>query len=257
MTGAQTTGERPDSHRGLVGGADGVSGGWVMAIVGTGPGSPIRDLLVWLSFADLWCYAQEIRLSAVTVDIPIGLSPRGDRPCDREARARLKGPPRRSPSVFPGPPLCTLGAGSWKEALEWARRETGKGISRQSYALLSKIAEVRDVLRPHDFSASASPRAAEVHPEVSFWATEGKPMRSHKSRHSGMVQRLKLLEQHFPNVMDAAVRTERPGPSHPGIDDLLDAVAAAWTARRLVSGEAEDLGRGEADPHGFPMSIRV
>ena len=39
--------------------------------------------------------------------------------------------------------------------------------------------------------------------------------------------------------------------------DFLDAAAAAWTARRIVSGIAEDLGDGKVDETGYPMSTWV
>ena len=39
--------------------------------------------------------------------------------------------------------------------------------------------------------------------------------------------------------------------------DMLDAAAAAWTARRIASGDAERLGNDETDEGGFPMSIWI
>ncbi len=252
-----------DSDSGRVGGVDGVSGGWVMAVTGVNPGSPVEAMGVWRSFGELWIAARQIGLLAVTVDIPIGLPCRGSRSCDQEARLRLKGcpgPPKhpgRASSVFPAPPRCALEAREWEEALALARGCTGKGITKQSFALFPKIREVRDALGPSDFRPSGRPRAAEVHPEVSFQEMAGCPMWFHKSRQAGVTERLEQLEAHFPNVVDATVRTKRVGPPHPGVDDLLDAVAAAWTARRLISGDAKPLGGHQTDQTGFEMSIWV
>ncbi|MYB28779.1 MAG: DUF429 domain-containing protein [Acidimicrobiaceae bacterium] len=41
------------------------------------------------------------------------------------------------------------------------------------------------------------------------------------------------------------------------LDGLLDATVVAWTARRIVSGEAVCLGEGEFDATGYPMHIWV
>ncbi len=51
------------------------------------------------------------------------------------------------------------------------------------------------------------------------------------------------------------------GPPHPALDDLLDAAAAAWTARRIAAGQAVRLGAVDgcigADTAGCPLTIVV
>ena len=224
-----------------------------MAVTRVVPGSPVEEVSAWCSFADLWSHSHQRGLWAVTVDIPIGLPASNVRSADRKARALLK--PGRTSSVFNAPPLCTLGAKSYEDALKWSRDQTGRGLSRQAYALCPKIREVRDVLEVKDFLHGDYLRAAEVHPEVSFQAMAGKPMSFHKSLQAGIAERLELLESHFPNIVDVAVRANVTGPPHPGLDDVLDAVAAAWTARRLIQGKAKRLGGCERDPDGYPMNI--
>lgn len=244
-----------DSSQDRVGGVDGVRGGWVMAIAGAWEGSPVEEILVRRSFRDLWCYAHRKGLAAVAVDIPIGLPCGGDRVCDGEARDRLRGPPNRASSVFNAPPLCAIDAGNFEKAVKSARKCADKGVSKQSYALFPKIKEVRKVLQPQNLVEGAQPRAAEAHPEVSFQAMAGKPMRYHKSRQAGVAERLAYLQLHFSNIVDVAVRTQTTGPPDPGLDDVLDAVAAAWTARRAVSGTAVPLGGLATDRTGLPMTI--
>ena len=228
-----------------------------MAVTGVVPGSPLEDISVWRSFADLWSHAQQRGLLAVTVDIPIGL-PRGTGRCaDQEARRLLKGPPSRASSVFPAPPLSSIEATRYQEAAELARLSTGKGLTRQTFALFPKIREVRGALKPDAFDPRSRPRAAEVHPEVSFRALAGEPMALHKRYQAGVFQRMAALEPHFPNIVDSTVQTRICGPPHPGLDDVLDAVAAAWTARRLIHGKARRLGGCEEDTEGYPMNIWV
>jgi len=229
-----------------------------MAVTAVAPESSL-DILVVQSFSDLWSHASERDLLAVTVDIPIGLPGRDGRAADREARGYLKpsekGKRGRTSSVFPAPPFSSLGATTYKKAGELARRSTDKGITRQAFALFPKIKEVRSALQSDDFECGVVPRAAEVHPEVSFRFMAGSPMSFHKSLQAGVAERLALLECHFPDIVDIAVRTQRIGPPHPGLDDVLDSLAAAWTARRLIQGKAKRLGGCERDPCGYPMNI--
>jgi len=243
----------------LVGGVDGVrGGGWIMAVTGMCSESSVTVFSVWSSFTDLWSHACRKGLRAVAVDIPIGLPCGGARPSDTEARSRLKGRPGRTSSVFPAPPLCTLEADTYQDARKMAQRCREKGLTAQANALFPRIREVRGVLQPDDLQSGAGPLAAEVHPEVSFAALAGgAPMRFHKSRQAGVAERLASLVAHFPNIMEEAVRTQIPGPPAPGLDDVLDAVSAAWTARRLISGRAQRLGGCAKDETNYPMSIWV
>ena len=98
---------------------------------------------------------------SILVDIPIGLrdSDSVPRVWDQEAR-RILGP--RASSVFPAPIRSILGAATYQEALAEARRLTGKGVSRQGYAILPKIAEVDELMR----SEEARAVIREVHPEA-------------------------------------------------------------------------------------------
>lgn len=253
------------SDQGLVGGVDGVrAGAWVMAVTGPAPRSPLREFSVWRSFSELLAHAGERGLSIVTVDIPIGLPTGGRRAADYEARRMLKGDPGRASSVFPAPPICTLGASDFQQALQLARQHTGKGLSRQAFALLPKIREVRNILHQ---AQDALPRVVEVHPEVSLACMAEGPMRFHKSYQPGVAERLAVLEQHFPNIVEAALLegiTTRPvsgeegrKPLAPAVDDVLDAAAAAWTARRVAMGQAMRLGGDGEDEGGYPMSIWV
>ncbi len=136
-------------------------------------------------------------------------------------------------------------------------------MTRQTHALFPKIKDVRCALKPDAFDTRDRPRAAEVHPEVSFRVMAGNPMSFHKSLQAGVAERLALLECDFPNTVDMALRTgitccAAEGLSEeltPGLDDMPDAVAAAWTARRLIQGKAQRLGGSEKDPDGYPRNI--
>ena len=217
-----------------------------MAITGTNSGSPVAFSL-WPSFAEVWTEARSQGLLAVGVDMPIGLPDEELRRSDIEARELLG--PRRS-SLFWTPPLCVLDAADHAEANRRARAHTGRGLSIQAFHLLPKVREVRAELTPEDLAPHPKSRAAEVHPETSFAVLAGRPMESSKRQPPGRAERLAVLAPEFSNL------AEDPAPV-PGmtIDDLLDAAAAAWTARRMAARTAKILGPDEVDATGYPMAI--
>ena len=158
----------------------------------------------------------------IGVDMPIGLPEDGFRELDLEARRRA-GPSGRS--VFVTPPRAALEAATHAEAVEVARRLTGQGVSRQAYALREKIFQVESCL------AGASADIREVHPELSFAAMAGSPARWPKRSWNGIMERRRLLDRE-----GIRLPHELPGLAHTAADDLLDAAAAAWSARRIAAG---------------------
>ena len=243
----------PTGGPALVGGVDGVRDGWVMAVTGVAGGSSV-EFSAWRTLGDLWSEARARRLLVVAVDMPVGLPGVERRIADREAHRRLGA--RRS-SLFWTPPLCVLDAAEHAEANRRSWEETGRGISAQAFNLIPKIRELRDTLAPDDFAPDAHPRVVEVHPESSFVRLASEPMPSSKRTPAGGQERLAVLAEAYPNIIEAAVSAPPSGPPRPQLDDLLDAAAAAWTARRIAGDQAECLGAGEQDEAGYPMHIWV
>lgn len=79
-------------------------------------------------------------------------------------------------------------------------------------------------------------RIIEVHPEVSFRELAGSPLEYGKKTYNGTMMRLKLLER-----AGIDIPAELGSVGGVGLDDVLDAGAAAWTAARYVRGEARSL----------------
>ena len=75
-------------------------------------------------------------------------------------------------------------------------------------------------------------------------------MSASKRQPEGQAERLTALESEFDNLHEAP-----PSLRGATLDDLIDATAAAWTARRIAAGTATILGQGEVDATGYPMSI--
>jgi predicted RNase H-like nuclease len=179
---------------------------------------------------------------ALAVDIPIGLpSGAARRAADAEARALLG--PQRS-SVFFVPPRVVLEAASQPEATLLSRAAGSVGVSIQTFHILDKVAEV-------DTHVQAGVQVVECHPEVSFRRMCGHPLPPKRKR-EGRDARLEVLRTWLPEL---DLPHPLPGRAQP--DDLLDALACAWTAGRWLAGTAEILGNGEHDAMGTPMRIVV
>ncbi|MCW2776705.1 MAG: hypothetical protein JWN17_430 [Frankiales bacterium] len=219
-------------------GVDGCPGGWVGALLDD---DDADDVASWHagSFADLLALGADV----VGVDVPIGL-PAGPqrRRADLEAREVLGA--QRS-SVFFVPPRVVLEAPRQADATRLSRAAGSVGVSIQTFHILGKVAEVDALLQ-----ADPGAPVVEVHPEVSFRRMGGAALPP-KRRVEGRDARLQLLRTWLPGL---ALPEPRLGRAQP--DDCLDAVAAAWSARRWLAGTAEVLG-DETDPTGLPMRIVV
>ena len=128
--------------------------------------------------------------------------------------------------------------------------EHALGISKQCFAILPKIREVDRFMTP-DHQRSV----VEVHPELCFLGmNSGQPMTLGKRTPSGMAARRDLLDQNG----FAAIVTQALGSRIAGVakDDILDACAACWTARRTAMGIATVLPAvPPLDPRGLRMEM--
>jgi predicted RNase H-like nuclease len=231
-----------------VAGADGCKAGWVVVLREVSSRSirvelvaRIADILRWKEPPKVLC-----------IDIPIGLLDRavaGGRECDRAARALL-GRPRGS-SVFSPPARGALKAGAYEEA-DRRNRATGPdapGLSRQGVALFPKIREVDQLL-----GRSRRLRIVEAHPEVCFYEMNGHaPVVEPKRRLAGRERRIQLLEKAW-RAKPLPILGARPRGVAP--DDVLDAMAACWTAERVLRGrEIRVPARPPRDSRGLRMEI--
>jgi predicted RNase H-like nuclease len=172
------------------------------------------------------------------VDIPIGLSDRGGRQADIEARQFVGG--RRASSVFSSPVRAILDAKSQPEASRRHKEVDGRGFGAQSFAILPKIREWDQLLQA-DTQARAVVR--EIHPEVSFAAMNGgrgKGLAFRKKSQEGAAARADLLSPFFGfEQVDRLVRSVERRQA--GVDDVFDALVALWSAERIAVGEADSL----------------
>ncbi len=218
-------------------GVDGAPGGWVAAVLcHTNP----IELTFTEVFADI--VASAVSGDIMVVDMPIGLSSNGHRPVDAAVRARLG--PRRS-TFFPTPVRSVVDFTNWELANEHSRQVSGKGLSKQAWNLVPKIAEV-------DAAWDAVPdgQLREGHPETSFAEMSGAPLATKKSTAAGRRERVELLT----SALQLDVMTAVDSLPKTWSIDAVDALALAWTAQRATNGTAGHLG-GERDALGRPMEL--
>jgi predicted RNase H-like nuclease len=216
---------------------DGVPGGWAVARIDPrGVAWQVVD-----SAAEVLAVTADC--SAVGVDIPLGL-PAGAAPraCDVECARRLG---RARSSVFPAPPRAVLAAATPEAARAVARRVTGRAISLQTFHIGPKI-------RDWDAVRALPGGVVEVHPEVSLRALAPDVAFAPKKAARGLGQRIAALSRW---IDPAAALGDLPSGAR--LDDVLDALAAAWSAHRWALGVAEVLGAGEVDDRGRPMRVVV
>lgn len=200
-------------------GVDGCRGFWLAAAV---VGDALSARLVgWTlgRFGDVLAAADP---EVVAVDIPVGLADAGRRACDLAGRRALGG--RASARLFLVPPRYAVEAPTYGAANALLRARGEPAVSRQTYALSRAVLEV------DAFAADA--RVHEVHPDLSFLAMTGRVLASKHTR-TGQAERMAALA----GWLDVRAAL-RQAPDRTGDDDVLDALAAAWTATRVRSGRA-------------------
>ncbi len=185
-------------------------------------------------------------VQVIAIDIPIGLLDSGPRRADILARSNLPG---RASTIFNAPPRARLAhVHDYRAANATSQRVLGKGLSKQSFALLSKIREV------DAFWRVARCPVWEVHPELSFAKLSGRPRLASKKTWAGMTQRRDALMR-VGIVLDDV---EGDVADKAATDDMLDAGVCAWTAREILEGRAIALpDPPEVDALGRLVTIRV
>jgi predicted RNase H-like nuclease len=202
-------------------GIDGARGGWV----GVRWDGVEVSCTFAVTLADL---VEEVwPVAVVAVDMPIELEASTTRACEDLARPLLGA--RRS-SLFQSPSLGALDFADddYPAANAWSKATTGRGISKQAWFLVPKIREVRALTRACEVPVR------ECMPELSFRSMHGGPLAHAKTTWSGQATRLRLLREQGIELPDDPGPAGRVAP-----DDLLDAAAVAWSARRIADGTAE------------------
>jgi predicted RNase H-like nuclease len=216
-------------------------------------GLPV-DAFIKERFAEIAALEEAVRIA---IDVPMGVeaftTPAG-RGCDTALRRELGG---RQSSVFAVPARAALAESDYRRACAaaLAHSDPPRMVSKQCFHIFPKIREADALLTP-----ALQTRIVECHPEGAFWAMNGKlPLAEPKKLKSrghppGLALRRGLLAAAgFP---EAFLAVRRFKGSQAGEDDFLDACACAWTARRVLRGEAHRFPEEpRIDPRGLRMEI--
>ena len=165
---------------------------------------------------------------------------------------RFLGHPRAS-SVFPAPAREALKCPDYATASRSNQEETGRKLTKQTFAIIPKIREVDTLLR---VCGKARRIVREVHPEVCFRGFAGRPMTVNKKRPEGYRERVAVLGRLRPcverEIEDMVARHRGRGVAR---DDVVDAVAAAITAASDSSDLRTLPETPERDSEGLPMEM--
>lgn len=228
-------------------GVDGCPGGWIAVRWGA---SLTHHLC--RSFAEVLAMDADV----IAVDMPIGFPQGSGRDAEREVRSRLG---ERQSSVFSVPSRAAVMCEDYRAACDanLACSDPPRKVSKQIFHIFPKMREVDALMTPELQS-----RVREVHPELAFWAMNGeKPLplpKKVKGRPHGPgldLRRGLLAAAGFPL---AALPEARYRASQMGADDLLDACACAWSARRIATGAAVRFPAAPPrDARGLRMEINA
>ena len=238
----------------FVAGVDGCPAGWI-AVLHPFDNRSQAELKLFRNFSELLAFTPEP--NPIAIDIPIGLSSVvavGGRNADRAARAVLGG---RQSSIFAMPSRAAVMCSTYQEACEMALATSAppRKVSKQAFHLFPKIREVDALMTP-----GMQERIYECHPEVAFWALNGetaldlpKKVKSRPSR-PGLELRRNLLRSagYSPELLDDS-RFPRKSV---GPDDIIDACVNAWSAGRILAGQARRFPDvPDVDERGLRMEI--
>lgn len=214
--------------------------GWVGAHLDpSGHGTPA--ILTANSLAELVDRAAGI--TAVAVDVPVGLPDDGPREADRQTRAFV-GP--QAASVYTTPVREAVYAATYGEANTINRDKVGSGVSRQAYELRGRIMELDAHLR-QDLGYVV----VETHPEACFAELAGSTVASRRRSADGSSERRALLAA-------AGIHAPTAAPVGTATEEMLDACAAAWVAHRVKTDQSRTIPeQPQTFSDGIPSAIHL
>lgn len=225
-------------------GIDGAPGGWLAVIWG--------KTVTHQLFPNLHD-ALQLDAEIIAIDMPIGFPEFSGRRVEKIARQMLKG---KASSIFSVPARSAIENenASYQDAclINMQHSAPPKKFSKQSFGIFPKMRELDCLMTPE-----LQTRVHEVHPELSFAEmNNSRAVLTKKSRPDGRSERIKLLGvSGFPwSQLPSATYLKKDVTDN----DIVDACACAWSARRILEGRALSIpDQLEKDARGLVMSIKV
>ena len=174
------------------------------------------------------------------IDMPVVLSEVIPRQADQLARKLLS---KKASSVFTAPTPEMLNQPNYEKASLVSKRLFGKSMSLQSWYLFPKIKDVQTMIHHKDM------QIYEIHPELSFRAMNNEQViLESKKTHEGFALRNALLSMHFKNFIFEDIRNQHARKDVMD-NDILDALAVLWSAKRIQSNQASYLPQAPEKPN--------
>ena len=176
----------------------------------------------------------------VGIDMPVVLSEVIPRQADQLARKLLS---KKASSVFTAPTPEMLDQPNYEKASLVSKKLFGKSMSLQSWYLFPKIKDVQTMIHHGDM------QIYEIHPELSFRAMNNEQViLESKKSHEGFAIRNSLLTMHFKNFIFEEIRRQYARKDVMD-NDILDALAVLWSAKRIQSNQASFLPQAPEKPN--------
>ena len=176
----------------------------------------------------------------VGIDMPVILSEVIPRQADQLARKLLS---KKASSVFTAPTPEMLDQPNYEKASLVSKKLFGKSMSLQSWYLFPKIKDVQTMIHHEDM------QIYEIHPELSFRAMNNEQViLESKKSHEGFAIRNSLLAMHFKNFIFEEIRHQYARKDVMD-NDILDALAVLWSAKRIKSNQASFLPQSPEKPN--------
>ena len=176
----------------------------------------------------------------IGIDMPVVLSEVIPRQADQLARKLLS---KKASSVFTAPTPEMLDQPNYEKASLVSKKLFGKSMSLQSWYLFPKIKDVQTMIHHEDM------QIYEIHPELSFRAMNNEQViLESKKSHEGFAIRNSLLSMHFENFIFEEIRRQYARKDVMD-NDILDALAVLWSAKRIQSNQASFLPQTPEKPN--------
>lgn len=231
-----------------IAGVDGCPGGWLCVSLDTETNA--FQVSIFCLATQLLTFDPFIQVMAI--DMPIGLASTGRRRCDELARDLLGD---RHPCVFNAPIRPALYAPSRLAASAISQAITDRKVGNHEWSLYPKIINLDLALTPLH-----QRWCFEIHPEISFsiWNNET-PIQHKKESDEGRQVRQALIDSTWPGArreLLASLQEQGVSHEHYTVEDLHDAFAALWTARRILLGQSQRIPlTPDIDERGLRMEM--
>ena len=208
-------------------GVDGCRNGWIAAVLERGE-LRIEKFNVIDDIVDKYKEFTEF-----LIDMVIGL-PSNDsyiRP-DTTARKLIPG---RTSTIFAVPSRQAVYANSELEQIRENKKALGKGLAKQTMAIIPKMREIDVFLNKNQEYKNV---IKESHPEVCFSRLNGEVVMSKKSERDGMIERIQILNKFLPWLTSSYV-LQMSKLHRCNVDDIVDAICLAVTGNLYAQGKGE------------------